>query len=168
MLDTIWASAALFAKPDIKFAIDAYERRLKILTSFDYNTTCNPPTNIYYKIIELSTKIDNLKILNNALLSAVKLLKPEQGEIIRLFYFDRMTKELITDKCAITADNYKYKKRTGLKKAAFFLDMLGITNERFITLFNEEPLLIRSCLYAFSLKEKTKHFASTRKKAAAK
>lgn len=154
MLDTARAACALYSQPEIKFTVDAYRRRLKILMSFDYNTNVVSPLLLYTKIIQLSERIDNLNMLYRVLASSYNLLKDEQKNIIRLFYFERAQKENILSALSLSENQFKNKKRAALKKAAVLLDILGLSDEKFLTLFNDEPLLVRNYGYTLALKLK--------------
>lgn len=158
MLDNIWAMSALYSKPQIKYTVDCYERRLKLLMSFDYNTGHHHGSGIYDRIITLSDRIDNLKLLSNILASAYNLLKEDQKSLIGMVFFECLDKDSIMCQTNYSLSEYKYRKRAALKKFIYYLSMLGLDNERFILLYNDEPLLLRNVELATEMVNKANRF----------
>lgn len=158
MLDNIWAMSALYSKPQIKFAVDCYARRLKMLMSFDYNTGHHHGSGIFDRIITLNDRIDNLKLLSNILASAYNLLKEDQKKLIGMIFFECLDKDSIMRETQYSLSEYKYRKRVALKKFTYYLTVLGLDNERFISLFNDEPLILRNVELATEMVNKANRF----------
>jgi|GEM_PF-3004656 hypothetical protein len=148
MLDVLWASAALYAKPELHFSARLYEKLVTKLTSFKYNSQEQPDYYVYDRIIAYSEKAENLNSLDNAVSAAYGMLSEKQKELVRLSYFDRMHRESVVERMKLKIWQYKWIRSSALQKIAFFLDFFGFDNDRFLIYFNEEPCLIRNGRYA--------------------
>ena len=142
MLDAGFVSSALYSNKELKHVISCYKKKIDIITSFENNILGTPAEPIYEKICTLLQKIDRLKILRNVIMVALGKLSDVQRDVVRLFYFKKQHCIRVIEKLKISENQFKYNKKTALEKIAFYMYMLGFTNERFLEYFNDEPLIV--------------------------
>lgn len=146
MLDKLWLATALYAYPSLNFYINLYQKRLKSFSDMSINALASyEADNFAEKIAGLRDKADNLAVLKNTVETALSLISREKREVIELFYFKKLTGVQIINKLGIPYNTYRYRKRVGIAGLSLYMFMLGITNERFVEFFDEEPLMVMIC-----------------------
>jgi hypothetical protein len=146
MLDKLWLSASLYAYPSLNTYIGLYHKRLISFRNITIDAFAGVDADDFsVKLDNLRKKEENLRVLKNVLETALSLLDADKRAVIELFYFKKLTGVQIVEKLGIPYNTYRYRKRAGLSGLSMYLYILGMTNERFLSYFDDEPLLVQIC-----------------------
>lgn len=148
MLSKIWVRSALIAKREIPFRLNGYKWRIKNITALDYNTNPKVASELFKKLSQIIELYKNLYELNTVLGEAVDKLPERPRLVIKQRFCDVSDKETIMRYLKVDDAGYKYLTNKGYKLVGKSLSEAGYSDEVFIETFDEEPLIIRSYLYA--------------------
>lgn len=144
MLDWQWTVTALITQPDIPYYVSAYKKQLKKYFSFEFNAGDYTALEIFDKIVTASERAERLSTLGNAIGAAYGLLSEKNKGVIKEFYFERKSREQVAEELGISASLFKSRKRAAVLKMAFYLEMFGFTDKRFLEYFNDEPAIVEA------------------------
>lgn len=148
MLSSKATATVLLLKPSIKGLINSYNRKLKYLMSFNYNTTGISAEIIFDTIGDVMEKLEHLKMLSNVIDTAYSLLNDKQKRVIKGVFFCGLTFDQVMKKEDLTEYEVRSGYNNGVKKMGINISVLGFNSKRILEYFDTEPLFIESAIKA--------------------